>query len=131
MTPPLRPLSERVLSRPPGSRAYWVTAWATVPWLNAGANLLLGDERTSAVWEQGTLLVILNYAALSFAILITLWGTERIARHLDALRATTSKILHGGVSEPFRGMHNERDCDDDRPANPRPFRAVGVGEEGL
>jgi hypothetical protein len=62
----------------------WIAAWALIPWLNAGANLLL-DTETSAVWEQRRLLVLLNYAALSVAIVLTLWGTERIARRLEAL----------------------------------------------
>jgi hypothetical protein len=36
---------------------------------------LLGTERTSAVWEQGTAIVALNYAALSLGVGITLWGS--------------------------------------------------------
>jgi hypothetical protein len=78
-----------------------------VPWLNAGANLLLETEARSAVWEQSRALVLLNYAALSFAIVITLWGTERIARRLEALRATTSKVLEEReASEPFRELNS-------------------------
>jgi uncharacterized membrane protein YbhN (UPF0104 family) len=70
----------------------WIVLWALLAWLNAGLNLLLEPEARSAVWEQSRLLVILNYAALSVAIVITLWGTARIARRLEALRASTSKI---------------------------------------
>jgi hypothetical protein len=46
--------------------------------------------------------LILNYAALSLAVVITLWGTGRLARRLEMLRAETSKVLEGGVREPFR-----------------------------
>jgi hypothetical protein len=84
----------------------WVALWAIVPWLNAGANLLLETEGTSAVWEQSRALVLLNYGALSFAVVITLWGTERIARRVEALRSTTSKVLEGNASEPFREMNS-------------------------
>lgn len=90
----LRPLSERILSRLPGPGAAWVFAWALLPWANAGANLLL-DTETSAVWEQRRLLIVLNYAALSFAVLITLWGTRRIAGRLEELGPA-----------PFRAINN-------------------------
>jgi len=76
-----------------------------VPWLNAGANLVLGT-RTSAVWEQNDVLVVLNYAAISFAVVMSLWGTARIVRRLEALQATTKKILVGESSEPFRGLNS-------------------------
>jgi hypothetical protein len=79
----LRPLCARVLAALPGLRVLWIALWALVPWLNAGANLLLEDEARSAIWEQNRTLVVLNYAALSAAVVITLWGTERIARRLS------------------------------------------------
>jgi hypothetical protein len=106
VTHELRPLTERILPRLPGPRLLWIVVWACVPWLNAGANLLLGTKRTSAVWEQGTLLVILNYAALSFAVVLTLWGTGRIARQLEALQATTRSLPEGTTTEAFRGMNS-------------------------
>jgi hypothetical protein len=106
VTPTLRPLSERVLAGLPGPRVAWIAVWALVPWLNAGANLLLDTGERSAVWEQSRTLVILNYVALSFAIVITLWGAERIARRLDTLRATTSSVLVGNTREPFREMNS-------------------------
>jgi hypothetical protein len=73
-----------------------------VPWLDAGVNLSLGSERTSAVWEHGPLLVVLNYTALSFAIAISLWGTGRIVARLDALWATTPTFRD--FRELFRGL---------------------------
>jgi hypothetical protein len=78
---------------------------ALIPWANAGGNLLLGAE-TSAVWEQSDLLVVLNYAALSFAVVLTLWGTERIARRSERLRAETADVLDTDVADPFRAMNN-------------------------
>lgn len=106
MLRPLQPLTEQILARLPGPHILWIAIWALLPWLNAGANVLLGTER-SAVWEQSTLLVVLNYAALSFAIVITLWGTKRIARRLETLRATTSKVLdERDAGEPFREMNS-------------------------
>jgi hypothetical protein len=106
VTRQLRPVTERILERLPGPRVLWIVVWALVPWLNAGANLLLETGARSAVWEQSRTLVLLNYAALSLAIVITLWGTERIARRLEELRAMTSNVLEGDGSEPFREMNS-------------------------
>jgi hypothetical protein len=105
VTPRLRPATERILAALPGSRLLWIVLWALVPWVNAGANLLLDTGESSAIWEQSRALVILNYAALSVAVVITLWGTARIARRVKALRATTLKVLEGGSREPFREMN--------------------------
>lgn len=98
----LRPLSERVLATLPGSRLVWIGCWALVPWLNAAANLVLGSSR-SAVWEQSRVLVVLNYAALSLAMVMTLWGAGRIARRLEALRGATS--FDADPSAVFRRMN--------------------------
>ena len=57
---------------------------------NAGANLLLDTEARSAIGEQGRTLVILNYAALSLAVVICLWGSARIARRVETLHEVTS-----------------------------------------
>jgi hypothetical protein len=84
----------------------WIAVWAVVPWLNAGANLLLDTGGTSAVWEQSDTLVVLNYAAFSFAIVITLWGAERIARRLEALRAPMSRVLEGYSSARFHELNS-------------------------
>jgi hypothetical protein len=99
----LRPLTGRILARLPGPRALWIASWALVPWLNAAANLLLETGARSAVWEQSRTLVLLNYGALSFAIAMSLWGTERIARSLESLRATAS----GGGAVDARGRFRE------------------------
>jgi hypothetical protein len=44
--------------------------------------------------------------SLSIAVVISLWGTHRIARRLDALRPTTSGVLEGAAGEPFRAMNS-------------------------
>jgi hypothetical protein len=100
----LRPLTERILAYLPGPRLVWIAVWALVPWLNAGANLLLDTGERSAVWEQSRTFVILNYAALSLAVAITLWGADRVARRLATFRATVSDVLEGDTREPFREM---------------------------
>ena len=100
----LRPLTERILARLPGSRLLWIAFWALVPWVNAAANLLLDTE--GLVWEQSRTLVLLNYAALSFAVVMTVWGTARVARRLELLRAPTSQVLEGDARDPFRGMNS-------------------------
>jgi hypothetical protein len=102
----LRPLTDRILARLPGPRVLWIAAWALVPWANAGANLLLDTDGTSAVWEQSDLLIVLNYAALSFAVVVTLWGTERIARRVETLREETSKVLAADASVSSREMNS-------------------------
>jgi len=99
----MHPLTDRILASLPAVRALWIAVWALVPWLNAALNLLLDTE--SAVWEQSGTLVVLNYAALSFAILVTLWGTSRIARRLESLRATSDEVLEDeDPSDPFREL---------------------------
>ena len=101
-TDQLQPLTDRVLARLPGHRILWITVWALVPWLNAGANLLLDTEARSAVWDQSRALVVLNYAALSLGIVIALWGSNRIARRLESLGATTA----GSSRERFRELNS-------------------------
>lgn len=98
----------------------WIAVWSLLPWLNAGAQLVLDTGGTSAVWEQSRALVLLNYAALSFAIVLTLWGTDRIARRLQTLHATTCD--HD---------RDERHRNHGRATDPRPLRTVRrVGRAG-
>jgi hypothetical protein len=92
----LAPLTERVLARLPGDRLAWIAGWSLVPWANAGINLLLETETESAVWGQSGTVVVLNYAALSFAVAIAVWGSRRITRQVED--------LHG--SAPFREMNS-------------------------
>lgn len=99
----LRPLTQRILSRLPGPRALWIGAWALVPWLNAGANFLLGT--TTALWEESRTLALLNYGFLSAAVVIALWGAERIARRLEELEKTMPKVLPAYSGERFRELN--------------------------
>ena len=96
----LRPLTDRILARLPAPRALSIVAWALVPWANAGANLLLDTTARSAIWEQSRTLVVLNYAALSFAVAISLWGSARIARRVEALHETTSLDVDATANFP-------------------------------
>jgi hypothetical protein len=52
------------------------------------------------------MLVALNYAALSLAVVIALWGAGRIARRLEALRATSSNALDVEAGAEFREMNS-------------------------
>ena len=45
-----------------------------MPWANAGINLLLDAKTKSAIWEQSGTLIVLNYAALSLAVVLAIWG---------------------------------------------------------
>jgi hypothetical protein len=101
-----RPLTDRILERLSGPRALWIGAWALVPWLNAGANLALGAEHASPVWEQDPALIVLNYIAVSFAVFMSLWGAARIAHGLEALLETPSRSFAGEASSHFRGMNS-------------------------
>ena len=99
-----RPLTERILGALPGPGPVWVVIWAAVPWLNAGANLLLDEEDRSAVWGQSHLLIVLSYASVSFAVVVTLWGARRLARSLGSLLAPMSELIEGDVRNAFREL---------------------------
>jgi hypothetical protein len=103
--PRLQPLTERLLARLPGAHAVWVLVWALVPWANAGANLLLETGARSAIWEESAALVVVNYAALSFGVAITVWGTGRIARRVESLHETTSLDVDD-ASNRFREINS-------------------------
>jgi hypothetical protein len=82
--------------------------WALIPWLNAGANLVLDTKSKSAIWEQSRALVLFNYAALSLAVVITLWGTKRVADRLEGLRAASARVLRDDAvtTEPLRDQQD-------------------------
>ena len=101
----LRPVTERILGRLPGPRVAWIAVWALVL-AQRGANLLCETGARSAVWDQSRTLVLVNYTALSLAIVITLWGPVRIARRLENLRATTGKLLNVYAAEAFREVNS-------------------------
>jgi len=99
----LEPLTERILARVPGERRLWIAVWAVVPWVNGGVNLLLDSTSKSAVWEQSGTLVVLNYAALSFAIVMAIWGSRRIATRLEGLRGPKPFGELSSVAGPLVG----------------------------
>lgn len=101
----LRPLTERLLARLPGPRAPWIVVWALVPWLSAGANRLFDTGTRSAIWDQSRALDLLNYAALSLAVAIALWGTWRITRRVETIGEATWSNLEGDPQEAFREMN--------------------------
>ena len=50
--------------------------------------------------------MILNYAALSLAIVITLWGAERIALRLERLPASMSSVFDVDARDRFRDLNS-------------------------
>jgi hypothetical protein len=106
VTTELRPLTERLLAYVPGARALWIAVWALVPWLDAGANLILDTGTRGAMWEQSRAFLFLNCAALSLAIAIALWGTRRIARRVETSHETTWRRLEGDRHEAFGEMND-------------------------
>jgi hypothetical protein len=99
----LLPLTQRILARLPGERRLWVAVWALVPWVNGGVNLLLDTETKSAVWEQSGTLVVANYAALSLAIVLAIWGTRRIAVRMEELRGADPFREASSITAPLLG----------------------------
>ena len=99
----LQPLAERILSALPGRRQGWIAIWALVPWLNAGANLALDTETKSAVWGQSGTVVVLNYAALSVAIALAIWGSRRIAARVEESCGTVPFREVDSVTAPLLG----------------------------
>ena len=98
-------MTERMLLALPGRRSLWIAAWALVPWLNAGANLLFETGERSAVWEQGRSVVIVNYAALSLAVVVALLGTRLLRRRVAALDTSWTRSFTGmdGIRGPVLG----------------------------
>jgi hypothetical protein len=97
------PLTERILSRLPGPRLVWVAAWALVPWLNLAVILALG----AAPWTETGIPVgeVLNRTAVSFAVLLSLWGAARIADELGTLRLALAKVVEQEEPDVERLFH--------------------------
>ena len=87
------PGTERLLARLPGLDVVWIVIWSAVPWANAGLNLLFDTGERSAVWEQSRPVVLLNYAALSLAILVAFFGSRVMARRVEALDETATQLF--------------------------------------
>ena len=99
------PLTERILSRLPGPRLAWVVAWALVPWLNLAVIVAV----RAAGWA-GTgvpLVEVLNRTAVSFAVVLSLWGAARITDQLGTLRLALAGVVEQqepDVERLFRGI---------------------------
>lgn len=99
----LQPLTDRVLAALPGERTFWIVLWALVPWANGLANLALDTKSKSPVWEQSGTVVVLNYAAVSLAILLAIWGSRQIAERLQSLRGAAPFPELNGIAAPLVG----------------------------
>ena len=102
----LRPLTERIVERLPGPALLWLGLSASIPPLNAAANLaFLEDDSRSAVWDRSAAVVALNYAALSLAMVVTLWGSRKIARRLERLEGELAEVLPSDAPTSFREVN--------------------------
>ena len=102
---PAPPLTERILTRLPGPRAVWVGAWALVPWLN----LAVVWAWDAGEWTTDGVPIgeVLNRAAVSLAVLLSIRGAERIAdglRRLHPVLAEITEQQQPDVARLFRGM---------------------------
>lgn len=101
----LRPLTERILGALPGRRLGWMLVWALVPWLNLLA-VLAAEAVGRAVATDHTAEVV-NRAAVSSAILLSLWGAARIGDELGRIRPALVGVVEEGlpdVERLFRGL---------------------------
>jgi hypothetical protein len=100
---PAVPLTERILSWLPGTRLAWVVAWALVPWLNLAVVLAVGaGEWARSGVPPGE---VLNRTAVSFAVLLSFWGTVRITDQLRALGPALAKVVEHQEPEVERLFH--------------------------
>jgi hypothetical protein len=99
------PLTERILSWLPGPRVLWLAVWVLVPWMNAAIMLVLQAASLIPTWDN-TGVELLNRAAFSLAILLSVWGAGRITTGLRSLHSRLFELM-GEVGDPmevFRGM---------------------------
>jgi hypothetical protein len=70
--------------------------------LNAAANLVfLEEDSRSDIWERRGWVVVVNYAALSLAMVVTLWGTRTIARRLEGLDDEIADVVESEARTAF------------------------------
>lgn len=101
----LGPLTERILARLPGPRIGWMAIWALLPWV----------EHATFLWLQtaGILAGRHNPAggafarvAFSSAIFLSLWGSGKIGREIQALRPNLSRMVRRGSEDPAALFRN-------------------------
>lgn len=100
---PAVPLTERILSRLPGPRLAWVVAWALVPWLNLAVVAALG----AGDWTRPGVPLgeVLNRTAVTFAVLLSLWGTARISDELRSLGPSLATVVEQEEPDVERLFH--------------------------
>lgn len=97
-------LTERILDRLPGRRLAWLLAWAVVPWLNLAVVLTADAGSAEAGDVTGE---VFNRIAVSFAILLSLWGVAVLTDELRRLRPALVGVVEEGeldVARLFRGL---------------------------
>lgn len=102
---PAAPLTEQILSRLPGPRPVWVVAWALVPWVN----LAVVASSDAGEWTGAGVpaVEVLNRAAVTVAVLLSLWGAARITDGLRQLRPAlveATEQQEPDVERLFRGV---------------------------
>lgn len=100
------PLTERILARLPGPRVAWMALWALLPWLEHATFLSLQAAGVLASTHNPSGGAPAR-AAFSFAILVSVWGSGKITREIEALRPKLSRIVRHSGKDPaalFRGI---------------------------
>lgn len=100
-----QPLTEQILGRLPGPRLGWILVWTLVPWLNLAVVLVA----EAAGWSESTdhSAEAVNRAAVSFALVLSLWGAARISEELARLRPSLATVVDEDlpdVERLFRGL---------------------------
>jgi hypothetical protein len=98
-------LTESILAVLPGRRSVWVAVWALVPWLNLALATAIGG--VAADGSRVPLAEVLNRAAVTVAVLLSLWGAARIAAELRTIQPALTEIVdedERDVARLFRGI---------------------------
>lgn len=100
-----QPLTDRVLTTLPGTRLAWLLGWALVPWLNLA--VVLATEEWGWTTQTDHSSEVANRLAVSFSLLLALWGTTRISTELGRLRRDLTEVVEEelpAVERMFRGV---------------------------
>jgi hypothetical protein len=84
----------------------WAGLWAAVPWFNLA---VLTTWAATWAWDDIPLAEILNRTAVTFAILLSLWGSARIATELRRLQDDLVQVVEQDqpdVERLFGGVDN-------------------------